>query len=609
MKKKLLAVLCAGFITGILCLGISLSLPGNARAAAKNNISCSVKNGTLTLSGKGAFTSSRIKVKNKDRIKKIVVKQGITQIPSGAFYEFTNVKEVVITGSVKKIGEGALPSGKALKKVTMPGTFRFVADDGDMTIYELTWNRKNKIDTVCFNTPLSLETLTYIKSRNLIVSKQDKKYKSIDGVIYSKDGKSIVRVPAYRETLTVEKGCEEFCPICVMYAEQDAEGDEYLVCRELKKIVLPDSIKTVNASKYGGYRSKQASPWDYSKVTELTINTTQLDSKSIILLMNDFQSVGKERILKQFDHVSVSEGMCINTRDNCFLHYTGTADEVLVPEGVKSIGENAFRGTKIRRAELPDTVTEIGKAAFKDCKSLEEIRMPAVMTSMGEEVFGSCEHLDHVTFPGGMTVVPKGTFEYCRALKEVTLPDTVNTIGESAFSYTTVPASILLQGTIKEIRYEAFSGTGWNEAVLPATVEKAESYVFPTLKQVRVCGSTAGIAPNAFCSEFGWKDLENSTLTFEKGVEEWQTGLMPGTKFGSKVNFRWQKVAGADGWQIEVSPDKAFRKKKTYYAKKGETRMKLTEHKMKINYVRIRPYQKINGKKSYGRWTTDTWKD
>ena len=165
--------------------------------------------------------------------------------------------------------------------------------------------------------------------------------------------------------------------------------------------------------------------------------------------------------------------------------------------------------------------------------------MPAVMTSMGEEVFGSCEHLDHVTFPGGMTVVPQGTFEYCRALKEVTLPDTVNTIGESAFSYTTVPASILLQGTIKEIRYEAFSATGWKELELPATVEKVAPHAFPSLKQVKVCGPTAGIDHHAFCSEFGWKDLEDSTLTFEKGVEQWQTGLMLGTKFGSKVNFRF----------------------------------------------------------------------
>ncbi len=607
-KNKIVTALFIVLLTGTACLGICFQgacsvTPQSARAATKNKISCSVKNGTLTLSGKGAVSSSQIKSKNANSIKKIVVKKGITSLPKWAFHKFGRVKEIVIAGSVKKIGQEALPNSQILKKITMPGTFQLVTEEGDDAVYELEGWKSSWIDTICFNTPLSLKTLSYVKSRNLIVSENDKKYKSIDGVIYSKDGKSIVRVPAYRESLTVEDGCEEFCIQSVVYAQEDYESDAYLMCGKLKKITIPDSVKTVNASKYFSVSC------DTSNVKELTIKADQLDSKSILLLLSYFRISDEESFLKQFDQVSIRDGMCVNKRDACLLLYTGTADQVTVPDSVKRIGEKAFASKKIKRVVIPETVTEIGGAAFQSCKDLEEVQLPSYMTAMGSEVFRGCDKLDHVTFPNGITKVPERTFEYCDALKEITLPDTVTAIGKAAFAHTSVPASILLQGNIKEIQYNAFSVTGWSEMVLPATVEKVESYAFPmpSLERVKVCGSTAGISSKAFCSY--WSDSKDITLTFEKGVKEWQSGLTLSARGSSYMEFKWQKITGIDGWQIQVSPYKSFqKKKKTYYAKKEKTSMKLTDKKMPMNYVRIRPYKTVNGKRSYGRWAMDTYK-
>ncbi len=443
-----------------------------------------------------------------------------------------------------------------------------------------------------------------MKSRNLIVSRNDKKYKSIDGVIYSKDGKSIVRVPAHRKSLTVEDGCEEFCIQSVAYAQDNLE-DAYLMCEKLKSITLPASVRTVNASKYFSVS------YDTSSVKELTIETDQLDSKSILLLLNHFHISDEESFLRQFDYVLIQDGMCVNQRDSCLLLYTGTAEQVTVPDGVKKIGRQAFYGTKIKRAVIPDTVTEIESAAFMSCRDLTDVRLPASMNdTMGIELFRGCEKLDHVIFPNGMTRVPEHTFDSCAALREITLPDTVTTIGEYSFAHASVPASILYQGNIKEIRNNAFSATGWKELVLPATVEKVESYAFsmPSLESVTVCGSTAGIHSKAFCSY--WADSKDIILTFQEEVQEWQTGLELKAGGRSYMEFRWQEITGVDGWQIQVSPYPSFsKKKKTYYAKKEATRMKLKDKKMTMNYVRIRPYKVVDGKKCYGRWAMDTFKE
>lgn len=59
------------------------------------------------------------------------------------------------------------------------------------------------------------------------------------------------------------------------------------------------------------------------------------------------------------------------------------------------------------------------------------------------------------------------------------------------------------------------------------------------------------------------------TLTFEKGVEEWQTNLYLGNGGATDVEFEWHDITGVDGWQIQVSQDPLFTgESKTYYAQK-----------------------------------------
>ena len=563
----------------------------------KGGVSYTVKNGTLILKGKGAV-SPKIKVADKKKIKKIVVKKGITSIPKRAFLRFPKVKEVVIAETVKKIGEGALPGTKTLKKVTMPGTFRLVTDYGDEMTNSLEYG-KSRIDTVSFNTPLSLDVLLYVSSNHLIASKKDKKYKSIDGVIYSKDGKSIIRVPAYRKTLTVADGCEEFYLQSVMYENYDFESDPELMCTELSSITFPSSVRTVNESRY--FFNFPSSP-----VKEITLHSNQMASKDILSLVNCFRLRDEEAFLRQFDYVTISQGMCINSRDHCLLRYTGAEEEVTVPDDVKIIGKGVFESKKLKRCVIPDTVHEIQDYAFEDCTELTQIRLPKTLAAMGTHVFDYCKVLDHVIFPGGIARVPDYTFHSCYALSDLTLPDTVTTIGEAAFSTTSVPASVLFQGSIKEIQRAAFLSAGWSEMVLPATVEKVGECAFSmsTLERVTVCGSTAGIHAKAFVAA-GWANSKKQTLTFEREVAEWQTGLRS-QKWRSEIELNWDDVTGVDGWQIQVAGNASFKgKRKTYRVKKGKIRKKVNDNTFKKPYVRIRPFKVVDGTTRYGRWTVD----
>ena len=95
-----------------------------------------------------------------------------------------------------------------------------------------------------------MANVSYLSANNLVVAKNDPSYQSIEGVIYTKDGKGIVRVPQKRTELKIKEGCTEFNMQSVLYNSTDSEGDEFNNCSKLKKIVIPSSVKSINKIKY-----------------------------------------------------------------------------------------------------------------------------------------------------------------------------------------------------------------------------------------------------------------------------------------------------------------------------------------------------------------------
>lgn len=602
-----LIVLC---VVSFGCLGKPSSdvlAAGKKQDGGKSGISHTVKNGTLILKGKGAV-SSKIKVADKKRIKKIVVKKGITSLPVRAFSGYRKVKEVEIAGSVRKIGEGALPDSKSLKKVTMPGSFRYESDDGDFMSYSILPNENVRINTICFNTPLSLATCSYIKSRHLNVWKQDPKYQSIKGVVYSKDGKNIVRVPAFCKSLTVEEGCEVFCTQAVQYGKEygvvDIDTDVELVCKELKRIVLPRSVRVINPQKY------RAECSDTSKVKTIVIRAEHdLGGEGLVRLLHQFPLVEPKQFLRQIPDVVTGNGLYWDRRDGYLLSYYGRGDEVVIPDGIKVIGDFVFEESSVKRVIIPDSVTEIGEGAFLQCCVLKEVRLPETLGKMGKSVFNGCSALTSVHFPKGLAEVPESAFRYCESLQEVVLPETVTGIGAYAFQNTKVPPSILSCRSIQNIKSYAFGGVDWRELTLPETIKTVEPFALAAgsqLERVTICGSSSQIGQNIFGRCLG--DAENVSLEYRMGVEEWKT-MLDASKVGTRnkafVQLGWHRISGVDGWQIQVSRDRAFQKKlRTLEAEKQKTQMRVKNITGAVRYVRIRPYQMKGGTKVYGRWSS-----
>lgn len=131
----------------------------------------------------------------------------------------------------------------------MPGNFECLGSDVAKyyTNRELTRIEHNrKIETVKFNTPLNIDVITSIPTNNFEVMENDPNYKSINGVIYSKDGKKLIRIPSRRKEVKVEQGCETVESSAFLYGMYEVGTKVWNInCSELQKIELSSTVKNI----------------------------------------------------------------------------------------------------------------------------------------------------------------------------------------------------------------------------------------------------------------------------------------------------------------------------------------------------------------------------
>ena len=84
------------------------------------------------------------------------------------------------------------------------------------------------------------------------------------------------------------------------------------------------------------------------------------------------------------------------------------------PEGLTYIGNNALNGAKIGTANLPSTVTGIGKSAFANCKKMTTAVLPYGLTSIGESAFKNCRLLADIQIPPMVKSIGNKAFDNCQ---------------------------------------------------------------------------------------------------------------------------------------------------------------------------------------------------
>ncbi len=310
----------------------------------------------------------------------------------------------------------------------------------------------NKLRMLCteVNIPasvLSIYTVPYATEK-ITVAEENPNFKSVDGVLYSKDGKELLCYPARKgaNPFTVPEGVTKI-------------GKEAFNRALPKEIIFPSSLKEIDEYAFA-----------FSYITSITL------PEGITVL--------KE-----------------STFEECVY-----LESITIPNSLKYIENNVFRGCEnLTSISLNEGLMYIGNNVFTRCRKLESLTLPSTLINIGgrgneiasyaneqkDVIFSTCINLKSIEVASGNTVFTsidnvlymddgKTLILYLSSKNdtEFTVPSGVTTIAAYAF-YPTIFASnnndqlfsIKLPSTLTTIEDYAFLNCQISEITIPASVK------------------------------------------------------------------------------------------------------------------------------------------
>ena len=205
-----------------------------------------------------------------------------------------------------------------------------------------------------------------------------------------------------------------------------------------------------------------------------------------------------------FDYVPKGEGDEISEDDPTTTKqwFIGddTITEVVIPEGVKTIGSYAFANlTALTKVVLPSTLERIDFGAFIGCSSLMQVEGIENVKFINQGAFEGCALKDKIDLKSAVAIADRA-FAGNTGLYEVVLGEGVQSVGAYAFAgdtalrQITIKAEMIKLGRYAFDRCESLEAISINAAVIPtAAFNECKS-----LKTVRLGASVAVISEYAF---------------------------------------------------------------------------------------------------------------
>ena len=300
-------------------------------------------------------------------------------------------------------------------------------------------------------------------------------------------------------------------PVSLLRAEESAEETEDTVSGIEISVVTVEgnkgSASDINLETAFKYLKTEAGmSIQLSKIKELVITGGQIREEDWTYI---FKNYTKFSSLTDFGTEGTGRGEGVIPATNFPQYFPRSVQRVEIPDGITSIGNNAFYGcSSLTEVTIPDSVKEIGGGAFYSCKKLKRIKIPDCVTEIGIGTFGGCVELEEMILPPNLKTIKARAFTKCSGLKEIVFPKSLESISmdgskdsDGAFSYCTSLTKVVIPGNVKEIGIGTFSDCDkLEEVVIEEGVETIETEAFArtAIKNMVIPGSVKKIVRNVF---------------------------------------------------------------------------------------------------------------
>lgn len=405
MKKRLLALLlCAVMACALLVPAFPTAAAAEVTETDKEiRLSCTdtcvavinKETGALTFEGDGDMVQGyEMKVRfsdYSDYIRKVTLKAGMFEIPSGAFENCTRLESVNLF-SASAIYENAFKNCSSLKDIKITGNVNYISGSAFAGCISIT-----KFDLSKYNTFYKIDEA---------------------GALY-RDTK-LIRYPAGRT------GSYEVRAMTREIGEGAFEGSL------VHDVALPDSL----------YRIDERAFADCPNLTGLTIPKSTVNIERCISLgspnFRGFQVESNNRFYStdSYGGLYTTKNLSGNlefkecpggfrgkyvlqagTRIVNGFHEHDGVTEIWMPDSVTEVyySDGCKNLSKVR---LSKNLLTIDSSAFRDCAALREIVFPESVKTIGERAFSGCISLKHVYFMGDLPEIGWLSFAGSNAISD-----------------------------------------------------------------------------------------------------------------------------------------------------------------------------------------------
>ena len=453
---------------------LDVAQTNDLEGAEGSDLAWSLTDGILVISGSGAMKdygySGRTEVPWYDQrasITKVVFEDGVTHIGSFAFYQHTALASFEMADSVVSFGQGAFQGCSALT-----------------TIPKLHANFQD----------FSTEVFVDAKINTYEVDGANPYYTVKDGILYSKDGTTLVNCPPGKEADFSRNWLDGVTTIAP-YA--------FRTCRNLTgSLEIPSHITSIG---------RQAFQNCSGLTGDLTVPNTVIDLDGYYTFAGMSGMTGKLTLGSNFTEIA---GGMFNGSGFTTMEWQGA---------VTFVDNNAFTNCNFTDFTLPESLTTVGNYAFRNCDdngdsfgSLEHL------TSIGTYAFGGC-NLGTITIKdaevasnafNGATItsvtysaptLTRQAFNNAE-VETFTLTNDVTFIGSGNFTNTTsVSASLISVRTIEANAFDNVTIT--TDISIPAIADVGNN-AFDRAKLKKVSYNAEEVSSGAF----RYAEMESITL-------------------------------------------------------------------------------------------------
>ena len=510
---------------------------------------------------------------------------------NGAFCGCTNLSNITFEEGTKKIAGNLFANCSGIKSITIPDTVTEIGDSAfeNSGLVEVTFG--NSVQKICmsafqdtalvevtmpdsvtvaerraFRDCTSLKDLTLSKSLTTVESETFRGCTSLTSIEIPKSLTECARWDTYFYAEGAFCGCNNLSNVTFEDGTKTIAGYLFANCSGIKSITIPDTVTKIGDSAF-----------ENSGLVEVTFgNSVQK------ICMSAFQDTALVEVTMP-DSVTVAER-------RAFRDCTSLKDLTL-SKSLTTVESETFRGcTSLTSIEIPKSLTECARwdtyfyaeGAFCGCNNLSNVTFEDGTKTIAGYLFANCSGIKSITIPDTVTKIGDAAFKNSglekvtlgsnigeigayaflnTALTEAAMPDSIQTFGESCFKNNTSLHEVKLPMHVKSIPDQAFSGcTSLNRIVIPDSVTQIGNDAFyncTALETAQFGNSLQSIGNEAFrlCTSISNITIPMGTVTIQANAFRDCAGLITVTIPASVTSIGGSAFQNCDSLVKIAIPD------------------------------------------------------